>query len=339
VLGELAGGRAVLDLSVIIPARNEPFLKNTVEDILAHARAATEVIAVCDGGWPVEALDTHPRVTVVQPGAAVGQREATNLGARLSRAKYVMKLDAHCGVDEGFDVKLIEAAEALGPDVTQIPRMFNLHVFDWQCRSCQARTYQGPALDKCASCLSTLGFDKVMVWQKRGNRRTDFWRFDHDLHFQYWGAYKTRCDNNQIQDVMSSIGACFFMERARFNALGGLDNRHGSWGQYGVEIACKSWLSGGRHVVNRSTWYSHLFRTQHGFSFPYPLGNQPDVARAYSRHLWMTNAWAGQRLPLAWLIAKFAPIPGWHEPVGQAALDTVLTAGREFIYPAEERVA
>ena len=37
----------------------------------------------------------------------------------------MMKLDAHCAVDEGFDVKLMADCE---PDWTVVPRMFNLDI-------------------------------------------------------------------------------------------------------------------------------------------------------------------------------------------------------------------
>ena len=103
------------------------------------------------------------------------------------------------------------------------------------------------------------------------------------------------------------------MPRDRFFAIDGLDEKHGSWGQFGVEIACKSWLSGGRQVVNKRTWFSHLFRTQGGdFSFPYQIsGNDQDRAKAYSRDLWLNNKWEKAVRPLSWIIEKFNP-PTWE---------------------------
>ena len=85
------------------------FMAQTVEDVLAHSRADTEVIAFLDGDWPPHrGIRDDPRVKVVKTTVPVGQRAATNLGAQLSRAKYIMKLDAHCSVDEGFDVKILK---------------------------------------------------------------------------------------------------------------------------------------------------------------------------------------------------------------------------------------
>ena len=37
------------DLSILIPARNEQFLKRTIDDILENIEADTEIIAVLDG--------------------------------------------------------------------------------------------------------------------------------------------------------------------------------------------------------------------------------------------------------------------------------------------------
>ncbi len=341
------------DLSVIIPARSEIFLRHTVEDVLAAIRGDTEILVVVDGPWPAEPLAVHPRVHVLREPRPIGQRAAVNLGARFSSARYVMKLDAHCAVAPGFDVELMRTAELLGEDVTQIPKQFNLHAFDWRCEACGRRTYQGPKRDVCgipahfdkatqAAELKACGpgcgkpgpFERVIVWDAQ-RRLTESWAFDSALHFQYAGMIKDRADEAaavllqrrpDVIETMSCLGACWFMSRARHVALGGLDEGHGSWGQLGTEIACKSWLSGGRVVTNRRTWYSHMFRTQGAdFSFPYPLsGAEVDKARAYSRALWMNDAWPGQVRPLRWLVERFLPLPGLWTPAQAAALPATL---------------
>ena len=93
-----------------------------------------------------------------------------------------------------------------------------------------------------------------------------------------------------------------------------MDEAHGSWGQMGVELACKSWLSGGRQVVNKKTWFAHMFRTQGGdFGFPYELrGRDVEVARKHSRNLWIKDKWPKAKHKFQWLIDKFSPIPDWH---------------------------
>ena len=318
-----------MDLSVIIPARNEMFLKNTVEDILKNRRANTEIIIIADGAWPIEPIDDHPDVHMIFHSESVGQRAATNEGAKLSRAKYIMKLDAHCAVDEGFDVKLMADCEY---DWTVVPRMYNLHVFNRVCNACGAVSYQGPT--ECPTCGSK-DITRDIVWTPRWNRESDFARFDKSLHFQYWGQYKARPEaQGDIADLMTSVGACFFMHRERFWDLGGLDENHGSWGQFGVEVACKAWLSGGRHVVNKKTWFAHMFRTQgKDFGFPYPLSNSDvERARKYSRMLWTHNQWDKAIRPFTWIIDKFAPIPDWHDASTPApVVDTVPAPAAEEV--------
>lgn len=297
------------DLSILIPARNEYFLSRTIQDALEHMEGDTEIIAVLDGEWADPPIADHERVTLVYHSESVGQRAAINEAARMSNAKFIMKTDAHCAFDQGFDVKLMADCE---PDWTVIPRMYNLHAFDWQCRECGQRSYQGPKPKACEECNND-GFTQKIVWKPRMSRRTDFARFDTDLRFQYWRDYEKRPESNgDIADVMCFVGACFFMHRERYWELDGSDEAHGSWGQQGVEISCKSWLSGGRMVVNKKTWFAHMFRTQAGFTFPYP---NPGIeqARKHSKELWLENNWDRAVHKLNWLIDKFAPVPDWHE--------------------------
>lgn len=307
------------DLSIVVPGRNECFFARTVENVLANIRGDSEVIAVLDGAWADPPLSDHPRLKVIHHTESVGQRAATNDGCKLSRAKYVAKLDAHCAVDEGFDVKLMQPYETgeIGMDTTTIPRMYNLHAFNWKCNRCGNETYQGPVPEKCDRCEAGVPaeFTQVMIWKPRLSRRTDFARFDKNMQFQYWRQYEKRPETKtEIADTMAAVGACWMMPAERFWFLGGMDEAHGSWGQFGTEVACKSALSGGRHVVNKRTFYSHLFRTQWKFQWPYPISQQQiDRAREYSRNLWLNDAWPKAVRPLSWLVDKFKPVPDWHD--------------------------
>ena len=97
------------DLSILIPARNEEFLARTVADILEHIEGDTEIIAVLDGAWADPPVPDDDRVNLIHHSQSVGQRAATNEAARMSEARYVMKVDAHCAFDQGFDVKMMDA--------------------------------------------------------------------------------------------------------------------------------------------------------------------------------------------------------------------------------------
>lgn len=331
------------DLSILIPARNEQFLAKTVECILSKKRGNTEVIVGLDGQWSNPPLVDHPNLTILYFAESIGQRAMTNQCARLSKAKYVMKIDAHCDVDEGFDVKMMEHMK---DNYTMIPTLYNLHAFDWVCKGggnkkdCGHKIYQGPTPTECPECHGKM--EREVLWQPRWNRKSEFYKFDTDLHFQYEGSRKKIAPKDDILvETMSAQGSCFMLTREKYWELNMSDEAHGSWGQQGTEIACKTWLSGGRLVTNRATWYSHLFRTQGGdFGFPYPQsGKQVEAARQYSRKLFLENTWEKQIYPLSWLIQKFAPLtsgskrdgaPDWHDEAGKEKLEYVNKKGEEF---------
>jgi len=303
-----------MDVSVLIPARNEMFLNNTIDSILTNMEADTEVIVVLDGQWPVEPIPDNERVTLVYHPVSIGQRAATNEAAKISNARYVMKLDAHCSVGPGFDKIMIEDMQ---PTWTMVPMMHNLHVFDWVCQECEHRQYQGPTPDACSECGGSM--ERDILWKAKSSPKSTAMRFDRNMHFQYWGAYKKR-QSGDLVDTMSILGACWMLERERYFDLNICDEQHGSWGQQGTEVACKTWLSGGRLVVNKRTWFAHMFRTQGGdFGFPYPLsGSAVSKARNYSKQLWKVDTpnelpdWDKAIHPLSWLIERFSPVPDWR---------------------------
>jgi glycosyltransferase involved in cell wall biosynthesis len=306
------------DLSIIIPARNEIFLQRTIEDILANIEADTEIIAILDGYWPDPAVIDHPRVTIVHHTEPIGQRAATNEGARISQANYIMKADAHCAFGKGFDRMLIKDCQQ---DYTMVPAMYNLHAFDWKCCACGDQTYQGVKPTACAACGASDGFEMVMIWKPRGNKVTYSWRFDNEMHFQYWRKHHRRPEvQGELIETMSFIGACFLIGRQRYFDIDGLDEKHGPWGQFGTEIACKTWLSGGKLITSKKTWFAHMFRTGNfkgsgwnGSSFPYKItAQQMEAARKYSQDFWLNDRWDKANYPLSWLVDKFKPVPGWH---------------------------
>ena len=131
------------ELSILIPARNEMFLKQTIDNILENIEGDTEIITVMDGYWDEAPIHQHEKVTIVHLNESIGQRAATNLAAKLSHAKYLMKVDAHCAFDKGFDVKMMEAIKG-HDDWTMVPMMRNLNAFDWVCQDGHRR-YQGPS--------------------------------------------------------------------------------------------------------------------------------------------------------------------------------------------------
>jgi len=295
-------------LSVIIPARNEKYLENTIRNVLENARGPIEVLIVLDGWLP------EPRIEIGDERAiffhfkdSIGQRQAINYAAKKARGKYVMKLDAHCAVDEGFDVKLAADCEY---DWTVIPRMYNLD---------------------------------INTWLPKKHKRTDYMYIGmqkEELRTLYYGGDEfKRLHRNPalIDDTMSCMGPGFFMHKDRFWELGGCDEKHGGWGQQGIEVACKAWLSGGRLVVNKKTWFAHWFRGGGGPGFPYPIGGRAvAAARKYSKDLWLNNKWPLAKRKFEWLLEKFNP-PGWDQ--SKPTLSVVIPSYKDpFLFKTIESI-
>jgi len=299
-------------LSIIIPSRNEFLLRKTIETTLEAAEGEIEIIAVLDGYWPVPNISDDSRVVLIHHTEPVGQRRGVNEAAEIAKGKFILKTDGHSTFDKGFDIKLAKDCEY---DWTVIPRMYNLHAFDWVCKN-EHSFYQDkfdPYKNNiCPTCKEPLEIE--YTWVPRQHKRTDFMYINKDLRVQYWNSYRKRPEaKGDIVDVMNGQGACWFMHRDRFLELGGLDEKHGFWGQVGVEVACKAWLSGGRQVVNKKTWFSHMFRTTSEFAFPYEIrASKQEEARRYSRDLWLNDKWPQATRKFNWLIEKFKPVPTWN---------------------------
>lgn len=294
------------DLSILIPARNEMFTARTVQDIIEKKRGNTEVIVGLDGQWSEPGVEDHPDVRILYMAEPIGQRAMTNRLARLSKAKYLMKIDAHCAFDEGFDTKLM--ADMRG-DWTVVPTMKNLHAFDWVC-SDGHRRYQGPS-GPCAECGKETVRD--VIWYAKPSPNSTSYRFDKSLKFQYFGEYKAKQEGDLVES-MSLQGSCFMLTRDKYWELNICDEQAGSWGHQGSEVALKTWLSGGRVIVNTKTWYAHMFRTQGGdFGFPWPAReSEIEKARQHFRDIFLEDKWPQAKYKLKWLTDKF-DAPEWRD--------------------------
>lgn len=292
-------------LSVIIPSRNEIFLNKTIEDLLAKARSEIQVIAVLDGYWPSETkrefwstpiVIEDPRVIYLHLGKAKGMRVAINAGASIAKGDFLMKADAHCLFDEGFDVKLEADCE---DNWVVIPRRYSLDAEHWKID--ETRPYRDyhylcyPDADK----EHDMGMHGV-EWLERGKERTD--------------------PKYDIDDNMSFQGSCWFMHRKWFtDFLKGMDENeiYAGWAQEPTEIGCKTWLGGGAVKVNKKTFYAHLHKGKR-YGRGYDMDEKGVIAgHNYAARYWMNNLWPERIHDINWLIEKFMPVPTWSEDRGK----------------------
>ena len=194
-----------MDLSILIPARNEMFLAQTIEDIKAHAKSDFEIIAVLDGAWADPVIIDHPRVNLIYHSQSIGQRAACNEAARVASGKYLMKVDAHCSFEDGFDVKLLAD---MRDDWTVAPAMRNLHAFNWVCANGHRR-YQGPS-GACAECGKPTSME--VVWIAKENPQSTSYCFDPTPHFQYFKEFASRPEGKGDLSETMSLQGSFFMK-------------------------------------------------------------------------------------------------------------------------------
>jgi hypothetical protein len=135
------------------------------------------------------------------------------------------------------------------------------------------------------------------------------------MHGKEWGEKDKDEELKKvlIDDLMSFQGSCWFTTKKHFDHIGGLDEEnYGSFGKEPQEIALKTWLSGGRVVINKKTWYAHLHKGKK-YGRGYPLGKSDFGKATVYLNKWLTDsAWDDrQTRPFEWLIEKFWPVPTW----------------------------
>lgn len=214
-------------LTVIIPSRNEKYTARTVEDILEKATGKIEIYVILDGWWlKADEYNSDPRVNYIHYSSPRGMRNAINSGVALSRAKYLLKTDAHCMFDKGFDEKLIAEHQ---DNWIQIPRRYPLDPEKW--------------------AIEERNDDKYPI---------DVMVLDENLQGK---PTKTRKDNSLIP-TESFQGSCWFMSKKYYNKLDLMDEeRFGGFWQEAQEMGIKCHKAGGKVMRNTKTWYAHWHKT------------------------------------------------------------------------------
>lgn len=277
-------------VSIVLPVRNEKYLNPTIEELLKNARGEIEIIVNLDGYWPDPVIG-DPRVRYIHKGQAQGMRAGINSAVAIARGEYIMKIDGHCMVDEGFDVKLVADCE---PNWVVIPRRKRLDAENWCIKDVGKPDvdYEYLSFPDNPSDFGGPGLNGK-IWTKRALERKDI----------------------LIDENMSFQGSCWFMRKDYFYFLELMDEEnYGTFWNEAQEIGLKAWLSGGKVMTNKKTWYAHLHKGKtHGRG--YTLDHRQLTRGATHTKKWMGPGknWSKQTLPLSWLIERFSPVPTWPE--------------------------
>jgi glycosyltransferase involved in cell wall biosynthesis len=288
-------------LSVVIPARHEIYLKQTVDDLLSKAAGDIEVIVVLDGYWPHEYPKDDPRLTFVHRDRR-GMRDGINSAIAIAKGEYVMKVDAHCMFAEGFDEVLKAECDK---DWIVIPRRYSLDIDTWSIRQYR------PFVD-----YEYLGWPYRQKNTVHGSKT--------GIHAWVWDERIAERSNKLLDENMTFQGSCWFTPREYFlNHIGPMQNEgYGTFIGEAQEIGLKAWLGGGKVMTNKKTWYAHLWKGE-----PYRQAHQKILGIPYTRighaecvdgnnfsiDYWTHNRWSGRKHDLSWLVERFWPVPSWPE--------------------------
>ncbi len=267
-------------ISVIIPSRNEPFLKKTILDLLEKAEGDIEIIVNLDGYWmlPEDIID-NPKVIYIHRTQALGMRAGINSGVAIAKGEYIMKTDAHCSFAQGFDTVL---KADIKDNWVVVPRRYPLDPQNWQIESRTDNKYP-----------------------------VDYEYIDpNDLHGCLWAERRDERKDILIDDIISAQGSCWFTTKKHFEFMDGLDDEaYGTFFLEFQEISFKTWLSGGRVVVNKKTSYNHWHKTD-GRGYSLDKGER-EKAQEFMQKWINGTAWNKQSLPFSSMIDRFMPMPGW----------------------------
>ena len=284
----------MINISVIIPSRSPEYLQKTIDDLLLKAEGEIEIIVIFDGIWPDPMLKEDKRVIILHHGTvhnSIGMRESINKGVAISSGKYIMKIDEHCMVDQGFDVKLIADCE---DNWVVIPRRYRLDADNWQIIE-DGR----PPVD----------YMLIDYPYQRPNDKTC------GLHGNEWKRPE-RADL-LIDDTPTMQGSCYFMARKHWDTTikEMSTEKYGQFTQEAQEISMPTWLSGGRVVVNKKTWYAHYHKGKNGKGYGFSNAQYAEHMKGTEKgRLYAIDYWLNTKDYLydwEWFINKFPGMKGW----------------------------
>lgn len=281
-------------VTVIIPARQEPYIRETLKDLYAGASGEIEVLLILDGWQPDYKLPRKKGLKVLRNKQVIGMRPSINAAAEIATGKYIMKLDAHCTIGAGWD-------EILKADCDDnwivVPRRYALDAPNWTVT------------------------DKPCV---------DAMHYKYPFHSPYKPRLTCRpSQRRKLQQVdqmlvedMGFQGSLWFMHREHFTKrLGPMDTHgYGTFGEEPQELGLKTQLGPWEGAVmrNKHTWYAHWSKPGiHWRTDPDKAGRVTDQEREasylYSWDYWWHNKWAERAHDFYWLIEKFEPMDTWPE--------------------------
>jgi len=230
-------------------------------------------------------LTPRPNLIVRKKIGPPGVKSATNQGIEMASGEYIMRTDAHCMFGESFDAILVADSQK---NWIQIPRRYSLIPETWSIRPGRAIVDYEYFVFPFAEVTSVRDGHK---WYQRAEDRKEL----------------------LIDEIMTFQGSCWFMKKDYYNNVCKLEINPETKDDFileAEELAFKTWLSGGKVMVNKKTWYAHWHKgpgARGYFMDKQPMREQ----RIFHIDYWMHDKWPKATKKMEWFIDRFMPIPKW----------------------------
>jgi len=293
-------------VTAIIPSRNCRYVSRTIEDIFQKATGPIEIICILDGYWPDPPIKDHPNLTIVHKAEVKGMRHSINLAVQLAKGKYIFKADDHCLFGENFDQILKEDMEdnwlvnpsryALDPEKWEKgrgPTEYLYITYPYKSDNLYGNGLHGKKWIGEDGIGINMGYDQF------------YWRENHRRDMP-------------IDDMMTFQGSFWWTTKEHFLKIGMLDEKHSDLMENEPqEIGLKTWLVGGRCVVNKRTFYCHMHKNEReldnrGRSWKLSWEAMRATGR-FQTWYWMNDKWPQATRKMKWFVDHFWPMPTWPE--------------------------
>lgn len=283
-------------LSVIIPSRSPQYLNQTINDLLTKAEGDVEIIVVLDGIW--NEIVEDKRVTYIHHGTIhnnLGMREGINRGVSISKGKWIMKCDEHTLWGQGYD-KILE--KDCDEQTVVIPRRKRLDADKWEI---------------LVDGRADIDYMYVEYPYAKPFDKTQ------GLHGAEWRQRFYDKKDEMISDTPTMQGSAYFMQRKHWDTtIKELSTeKYGPFTQEAQEISMATWLSGGRVIVNKNTFYAHMHKGRSGKGYNFSTEQYKQHAEWNEKgRLYCINYWLNTKdykYDFDWLVNKFPDMPGWSK--------------------------
>jgi glycosyltransferase involved in cell wall biosynthesis len=178
---------------------------------------------------------SDPRRRIVHLGKNRGMRGAINAGVAVSRGKFFMRLDEHCSFGKGYDKILTDACKE--NEIMTATRYF-LDPEKWEVMDIPPVNHE------------RLDITNVSEGVRKFHGKP--WK-----EMDHWMRKKTISETEAMQ------GSMWIMPRAWWDKhIKRLETEnYGPLIQDSVEVTFKTWMNGGRLMLNKGTWFAHKHRS------------------------------------------------------------------------------